>query len=108
MSIILTRRAAEQAKLSAAATKSENMPLRVAAQKKPDGTIDYKVGFDEAGMTDIRMNYYGVEVIVAPISDHLLDGATMDYVELEHGDFQFIFLNPNDKMYVPPDPDSDA
>ena len=32
----------------------------------------------------------------------MLRGATLDFVELEPGDFQFIFLNPNDPNYVPP------
>ena len=27
---------------------------------------------------------------------------TIDYVELEPGSWQFIFLNPNDPSYVPP------
>ena len=32
----------------------------------------------------------------------LLDAATLDYVELEPGEPQFIFLNPKDPTYVPP------
>jgi iron-sulfur cluster assembly protein len=33
----------------------------------------------------------------------LLDETVLDYVELEQGDFQFIFLNPKDPSYKPPD-----
>jgi len=32
----------------------------------------------------------------------LLDQATMDYVEIEPGQFHFIFLNPKDPNYRPP------
>jgi iron-sulfur cluster assembly protein len=32
----------------------------------------------------------------------LLNGMTLDYVELEPGDFQFIFLNPNDAGFQQP------
>jgi iron-sulfur cluster assembly protein len=30
---------------------------------------------------------------------------TMDYVELEPGSWQFIFMNPNDPNYKPPEAD---
>ena len=32
----------------------------------------------------------------------LLEGTTLDYVELEPGEHQFIFMNPNDANYTPP------
>jgi iron-sulfur cluster assembly protein len=32
----------------------------------------------------------------------LLDEAIMDYVEIEPGQFHFIFLNPKDANYQPP------
>ena len=44
----------------------------------------------------------GVALVVAPAHLDLLDGMTLDYVELEAGDFRFIFINPND------DPDAMA
>jgi Fe-S cluster assembly iron-binding protein IscA len=31
-----------------------------------------------------------------------MEGATLDYVEIEPETWQFIFLNPNDANYSPP------
>jgi iron-sulfur cluster assembly protein len=39
---------------------------------------------------------------MAPEYVPLLDDATLDFVELEDGQRQFIFLNPKDPSYVPP------
>jgi iron-sulfur cluster assembly protein len=33
----------------------------------------------------------------------LLSGMTLDFVEIEPGSFQFIFMNPNDPEFTPPD-----
>jgi len=41
-------------------------------------------------------------VVYSPDDAPLLQGATLDYVELESGQSDFIFLNPNDPHYVPP------
>ena len=64
-----------------------------------------------AGTTDdllyqtIRFSSEGVQIVMAPEFVPLLDAATLDFVELEPGDSQFIFLNPNDANYVPPSED---
>jgi iron-sulfur cluster assembly protein len=42
---------------------------------------------------------------MAPEYVPLLDQATLDYVELESGQFHFIFLNPKDSGYHPPSAD---
>lgn len=78
------------------------MPLRLAAVQTTDGSIEYRMGFDELTDDDIRLTCEGVEVIVAPEHVPLLDQATMDYVEMEPGQFHFIFLNPQDPNYRPP------
>ena len=39
---------------------------------------------------------------MAPEFVPLLDAATLDFVELQAGEPQFIFLNPKDATYVPP------
>ena len=102
--VTLTRRAAEQIKQSADQSGMQGQALRIAAQRKPDQSIEYAMGFDEAGMTDTRLQFYGVEVLVSATSETLLEDAILDYVELEEygQDKQFIFLNPNDPSYVPP------
>ena len=99
----LTSAAASQVLAAARQGGTEGMALRLAAQQRADGTLDYRMGFDEAGEDDICFSSEGVEICVAPEDVPLLDTATMDYVELEPGQFRFIFLNPKDPSYVPPE-----
>lgn len=98
----VTPQAAQQVKFAAEQGGTSGMALRLAAQQRPDGSIDYRMGFDEATEDDIRFDSEGVQIVIAPEFVPLLDTATLDFVELEPGDSQFIFLNPNDANYAPP------
>lgn len=98
----LTQAAAEQVRVAAQQGGTEGMALRLAAAKRPDGTIDYKMGFDEVSEEDIRFASEGVDIVMAPEFVPLLDRATLDFVELQPGERQFIFLNPEDVEYRPP------
>lgn len=103
MIIKVTSAAAEQIRLSAQQNQTENMPLRIAATRNADDSIHYGMGFDESKEEDTLIDAgEGIEIIVSPISANLLNGTTLDYVELEPGNFQFIFMNPNDPNYTPP------
>jgi iron-sulfur cluster assembly protein len=99
----VTQAAAEQVKQAAHQGGTEGMALRLAASRRQDGSIDYKMGFDEVTDDDIRFNALGIEVVMAPEYVPLLDDATLDFVELDEGGRQFIFLNPQDPNYVPPE-----
>lgn len=101
----VTATAADQVHQAARQGGTEGLALRLAAQKNADGSIDYRMGFDEASEDDIRFNSEGVEVVMAPEYVPLLDEAVMDYVEIEPGKFHFIFLNPKDANYKPPTED---
>lgn len=101
----LTRAAAEQIRKSAEQGHMGDLPLRIAATKKPDGSLDYAVGFDEPGEEDIEVTSEEVKLVIAPQHVALLRGATMDYVEMEAGAYSYIFLNPNDANYSPPNGD---
>ena len=98
----VTAAAAEQVLSAAKQAGTEGLSLRLAAQQRPDGSIDYRMGFDDAIDEDIRMSSEGVDIVMAPEYVPLLDGATMDFVEIEPGQSQFIFLNPKDANYSPP------
>lgn len=98
----LTEAAVQQVKRSAEHSDSVGYSLRLAAKAKQDGSIDYLIGFDVATDEDIRVQAGDVEIIMAPEYRHLLEGATMDYVEIESGEYRFIFLNPNDETFIPP------
>lgn len=105
--ITITPTAAKQIKLAAKQGRMEGMALRIAAQRSSDGTFQYAMGFDDVGRTDdTRTVSEGIEVVVAPTSTTLLEGTTLDYVELESGKFEFIFMNPNDPNYRPPNPET--
>ncbi|MCG8428089.1 MAG: iron-sulfur cluster assembly accessory protein [Chromatiales bacterium] len=98
----LTQSAAEQVRAASKEGGTEGMALRLAAKMKQDGSIDYLMGFDEYKDEDIRVTSNGVEVVMAPEYVPLLEDAVMDFVELEQGDFRFIFMNPLDANYEPP------
>ena len=99
----VTPDAAAQIKHAAEQSGMESMVLRLAAKTKDDGSIDYRMGFDQESEMDISYKSEGVTIVMAPEYVPLLDTTTMDYVELEEGeDKQFIFLNPLDPNYVPP------
>ncbi len=100
--ITITQAAARQIRRSADSGNMAELALRIAASRKPDGSIDYQMGFDEIARDDVLVNARGVDVVLCNDDKELLNGVTLDFVELEPGDFQFIFLNPNDPNYQPP------
>ena len=98
----ITPRAAEQILQAAKMGGTEGLPLRFAAQQKDDGSFDYLMGFDDASDEDIQFDSEGIKIIMTPEYYALLDETTMDFVELNDGESQFIFLNPKDSNYSPP------
>ena len=77
--------------------------MRIAAKRNPDGSIHYAMGFDDQQIEgDLHITSGGINVTISEVSKPLLEGTTLDYVELEPGEYQFIFMNPNDSNYTPP------
>ena len=62
----VTQAAAAQVKVAAQQGGTDGMPLRLAARQKPDGSIDYLMGFDEASEEDISLTCEGVEIVMEP------------------------------------------
>ena len=101
--ITITPSAAERIRQSASEGNMDGLSMRVAAKRNADGSIHYGMGFDDNELEgDIHIKAGSIDVVIAESSQLLLDGTTLDYVELEPGNWQFIFLNPNDKNYSPP------
>ena len=101
--ITLTEAAAKQIQLSADQGQMKGMPLRLAAKRNPDHSLHYAMGFDDIpSENDHNFNSEGIDIVIADSSIELLKDTIVDYVELEPGKFNFIFLNPNDPNYVPP------
>lgn len=98
----VTKAAASQIRNSAHSGDAEELALRIAATRKPGGAIEYQIGFDEVGLEDVLLNSRGVDVVFAKTDKELLNGTVLDYVEIEPGEFRFIFMNPNDPQYRPP------
>lgn len=99
----VTKSAGAELKRSMEHHDFDDMPLRVAAKRNADGSIDYQMGFDEAGPGDTMVTSSGIDVVIAKDHQYLLNGTELDYVELDEGGFHFIFKNPNDANYVAPD-----
>ncbi len=101
--ISLTTRAIEQMIRSAVEGGMESVPLRIAIKEQADGSFHYAMGFDEKRLPgDHFVNFDGIDLVVSTASKDLAEGMTIDFVDLEPGKPEFIFLNPNDPTYVPP------
>ena len=93
----LTPAAAEQIRRAAAGqADGDEFPCLRLAAKIEDGEIAYGMGFDEERENDAVIEISGVTLLIAPRSRELLAGATLDFVELQPGEFQFVFINPNE------------
>jgi iron-sulfur cluster assembly protein len=95
--ITITPRAAAQVLKSTAGAG-----LRLVARLDDKGAIEYGMGIDERAEGDAQTVSNGVTVLVAAGSVELLTGATLDYVELNPGEWRFIFINPNDPSHKAP------
>jgi iron-sulfur cluster assembly protein len=67
------------------------LALRVAAKLDPDGSLQYGMGFDEPKDEDMRLDLSGVAVVIGGESQELLFDTVLDFVELNPGEFNFIF-----------------
>ena len=85
--------AAEQIKKPPGKARGGRTP-RIAARSLPDGGIDYGMGFDEQREFDLELVTQGVNILIGPASRALLEGVTLDFVELEPGQLHFIFIPP--------------
>lgn len=96
----VTDAAIKQIKIAATQGNMVGMPLRIAASRNKDGSINYGMGFDDSKSDDDAViEAEGIEVIVGPASRDLLTGCVVDYVELDGGEMNFIFINPNDPAH---------
>lgn len=100
--ITLTPIAAEQILKAASENGMSGLALRLAARPALAGGLEYGMGFDESQDDDMSFNCEGVEVVFEPQYGPLLSGTVIDFVEMEPGQYNFIFMNPNDANFQPP------
>jgi len=104
--IKVTPEASKQITEAAKQGQTEGFALRLAAQRKEDNSIEYMMGFDDAHRDDdIQIDSEGIKLVTSANYVELLNGMTIDYVEIEAGQFNFIFINPNDPTYQAPSED---
>jgi iron-sulfur cluster assembly protein len=104
--ITVTPQAAEQIAKSAQQAGAGGVCLRLAARLDDKGVLEYGMGFDDKADGDMQVATNGVTILVSPGSIELLTGATVDYVEINPGEWRFIFINPNDPSHKLPKPAS--
>ena len=100
--ITITPQAAEQIRKASELADAEDMYLRLAARRDDDGSIEYGMGFDDMGTQDQIYTSEGVDVLISDSCKELLRGATLDFVEINPGQPEFTFLNPNDTRHRVP------
>lgn len=88
----LTSAAAQQITQAAQDSGAQDAVLRVAARREADGSIGYGMGFDDVGDGDTRLQIQDVHIVIAPHHVALLEDTTLDFVELEPGQYNFIFV----------------
>ena len=89
----LTRNAAARIRQAAVEGDMEELALRVAARREADGSITYGMGFDEPQDGEQpSLQSDGVTVLIASSSQPLLQNTELDFVEMEPGQFSFIFV----------------
>ena len=91
----LTPAAARQIQETANDTGAQEMALRIAARVGTDGTLEFGMGFDDTKDEDLKLDLNGVAVVIADDSQALLADTVLDYVELNPGEFNFIFMDAN-------------
>ncbi len=97
----LTSAAARQIQQAASASNAQEMALRIAARVDGDGSLQYGMGFDDAKDEDMKLDLDGVAVVIGNESQELLDDTVLDYVELEPGEFNFIFIDGRQTQDAP-------
>jgi iron-sulfur cluster assembly protein len=98
----LTHQAALQIRESAGRSGTADAALRVAARRESDGSIVYGMGFDEPREGDMPLEVEGIQLLIAPPSQALLQATRLDFVELEPGSFSFIFIAGDALAKEPP------
>lgn len=99
----VTDSAVKQIQTARKQSNADGLYLRVAARFTEDKSIEYTMGFDEQKDNDEAVRFDDVMIVIDQNSQGLLEDCTLDFVELEPEKFEFIFLNPLDPGYVPPE-----
>jgi iron-sulfur cluster assembly protein len=92
--------AATELRAAAMRSGASGMALRIAARPLADGSIEYGMGFDDERENDESTELDGLTVLLGAKSRPYLAGTLLDYVEVEPGRFDFVFV-PSDVPAAP-------
>lgn len=100
--ITVTPEAAKQIRKASEQSLAQGLPLRIAVNRDADGLFQYRMGFDdEFQVGDISVEAEGITILIDADSQALCQGMMLDFVNLD-GNMEFVFMNPNDPHYRPP------
>jgi iron-sulfur cluster assembly protein len=88
----LSSAAALRIRDSAGQSGATGMAIRVAAKLDERGELQFGLGFDEEREQDQSFEVEGLTVLIGPPSRELLADMVLDFVEVEPGDWQFVFF----------------
>lgn len=91
MAFQMTTAAAQEILAAAQRSGADGLALRVAAKSTPDG-LAYGMGFDEAAPDDEVVVFDGLAVVIAPPSHDALANTVLDFVALDGGTMDFVFI----------------
>jgi iron-sulfur cluster assembly protein len=89
---ILTPAAAQPIRQAAQASGAAELALRVAAKKDAAGEMHYGMDFDDPKEEHMKLDLEGVAVVIGGESQELLFDTLLDFVELNPGESNFIFV----------------
>ena len=89
----VTSAAALQIQQTATTSGAQGMVLRIAARVDVDGSMQYGMGFDDPKDEDMKLELEGISVVIADEYQELLTDTVLDFVELNPGEFNFIFID---------------
>jgi iron-sulfur cluster assembly protein len=99
---ILTPAAASRILESARQSDADGMPLRVAAKIEESGDMTFGLGFDDEREHDLTIECEGVTLLIAPPSLEFLTGMGLDFIEVEAGEWEFVFFQAATTTSCPP------
>ena len=101
--INVTPAAVKQIHMAASDSAADGMSLRVAAHiDEQSGQMQYGIGFDEPRDDDDLVTSLGVTLLISPLSRDAPSDLTIDYVEIEPGDYRFVFIAPSEEKPTKP------
>ena len=98
----VTPTAASRILESAEQSDAGGMALRVAAKIEESGDLSFGLGFDDEREHDLSIECEGLTLLIAPPSHELLTGMGLDFVEVEPGEWQFVFFQAEAAGSCPP------